>query len=137
MRGQDEQQLGVFSYVNSEQRIPHDHPLRQLRVMADEALRELKESQCGTRGTPRNRVAERGENPEVSRSCNFRHPKQLWCAGAVAYATQRARQARAATETYTHCAGIVRVLLRFPIVPKSRNSDLRESPLVTTERCRI
>src|SRR5438445_6390889 len=42
MRGHDEQQLGVFSYVNSEQRIPHDHPLRQLRAMADEALRELK-----------------------------------------------------------------------------------------------
>jgi transposase len=42
MRGQDEQQLGVFSYVSPEQRIPHDHPLRQLRVMADEALHELK-----------------------------------------------------------------------------------------------
>jgi len=42
MRGQDDQQLGVFSYVSPEQRIPHDHPLRQLRVMADEALRELK-----------------------------------------------------------------------------------------------
>src|SRR5207302_7568999 len=42
MRGQDEQQLGVFSYVSPEQRIPHDHPFRQLRVMADEALRELK-----------------------------------------------------------------------------------------------
>ena len=42
MRGQDEQQLGVFSYVSPEQRIPHDHPLRQLRAMADEALRELE-----------------------------------------------------------------------------------------------
>ncbi len=42
MRGQDEQQLGVFSYVSPEQRIPHDHPLRQLRVMTDEALHELK-----------------------------------------------------------------------------------------------
>ena len=42
MRGQDEQQLGVFSYVSPEQRIPHDHPLRQLLAMADEALRELK-----------------------------------------------------------------------------------------------
>src|SRR5271170_3585840 len=42
MRGQDDQQLGVFSYVSPEQRIPHDHPLRQLRVMAGEALRELK-----------------------------------------------------------------------------------------------
>lgn len=34
--------MGVFSYVNPEQRIPNDHPLRQLRVMADEALRQLK-----------------------------------------------------------------------------------------------
>ncbi len=42
MRGQDEQQLGVFSYVNPEQRIPLDHPLRQIRVMTDEALRELR-----------------------------------------------------------------------------------------------
>jgi transposase len=42
MRGQDEQQLGVFSYVSPQQPVPHDHPLRQLRAMADEALRELK-----------------------------------------------------------------------------------------------
>src|SRR2546430_17117869 len=42
MRGDDEQQLGVFSYVSPEQRIPQDHPLRPVRAMADEALRELK-----------------------------------------------------------------------------------------------
>ena len=42
MRGQDEQQLGVFSYVSAEQRIPHGHPLRQLRVTANAALRDLK-----------------------------------------------------------------------------------------------
>jgi transposase len=36
------QQLGVFSYVSPEQPIPHDHPLRQLRIMADDALRQLK-----------------------------------------------------------------------------------------------
>src|SRR6266542_5893130 len=42
MRGKDEQQLDVFSYVSPEQRIPQDHPLRQLRVMADDALRDLK-----------------------------------------------------------------------------------------------
>jgi transposase len=41
MRGDDEQQMGVFSYVSPEQRIPQDHPLRPLRAMADEALREL------------------------------------------------------------------------------------------------
>jgi len=33
MRGQDEQQLDVFSYVSPEQRVPQDHPLRPLRVM--------------------------------------------------------------------------------------------------------
>jgi transposase len=42
MRGDDEQQLDVFSYVSHEQRIPQDHPLRRVRVMADEALRDLK-----------------------------------------------------------------------------------------------
>src|SRR5450756_207278 len=42
MRGQDEQQLDVFSYVSPEQRVPPDHPLRSLRDMTDEALRELQ-----------------------------------------------------------------------------------------------
>jgi len=42
MRGKDEQQLGVFSYLSPEQRVPQDHPLRALRVMTDEALRELQ-----------------------------------------------------------------------------------------------
>lgn len=38
MRGGDEQQLGVFSYVSAEQRIAKDHPLRGIRRMVDEAL---------------------------------------------------------------------------------------------------
>jgi len=42
MRGKDEQQLDVFSYISPERRIPQDHPLRPLRAMADEALRELQ-----------------------------------------------------------------------------------------------
>ena len=42
MRGDDEQQLDVFSYVSPEQRIPQNHPLRPLRVMADDALHELQ-----------------------------------------------------------------------------------------------
>ena len=42
MRGDDEQQLGVFSYISPEQRVPMNHPLRPLRAMADEALRELR-----------------------------------------------------------------------------------------------
>jgi transposase len=38
MRGDDQQQLGVFSYVSAEDRIAADHPLRAIRRMVDEAL---------------------------------------------------------------------------------------------------
>jgi len=42
MRGNDEQQLDVFSYISPEQRVPQDHPLRPLRFMTDEAFREMQ-----------------------------------------------------------------------------------------------
>jgi transposase len=41
MRGNDEQQSAVFSYVNAEQRIAADHPLRRIRALTDAALKEL------------------------------------------------------------------------------------------------
>jgi transposase len=41
MRGDDQQQEAVFSYIGLEQRVPKDHPLRAIRQMADVALREL------------------------------------------------------------------------------------------------
>ena len=41
MRGNDQQQNHVFSYVSPEQRVPRDHPLRAIRRMVDAALREL------------------------------------------------------------------------------------------------
>jgi len=41
MRGDDQQQLGVFSYVSAEERIAKDHPLRAIRRMTDEALAAL------------------------------------------------------------------------------------------------
>jgi hypothetical protein len=34
MRGDDEQQLDVFSYVSPEQRIPQEHPLRMFTFTA-------------------------------------------------------------------------------------------------------
>lgn len=40
MRGMDYQQSGRFSYISVEQRVPKDHPLRAIRVMADAALKE-------------------------------------------------------------------------------------------------
>jgi hypothetical protein len=36
MRGKDERQLVVFSYLNPEQRVPQNHPLRPLRSMNDQ-----------------------------------------------------------------------------------------------------
>src|SRR6202051_1771304 len=42
MRGKDEQQLDVFSYISSEQRVPQDPPLRPFHVMPDEALQQLQ-----------------------------------------------------------------------------------------------
>src|SRR3989442_4927719 len=42
MCGKDEQQLDVFSYISPEQRVPQDHPLRALRGMTDEALKDLR-----------------------------------------------------------------------------------------------
>src|SRR5467141_2307059 len=42
MGGDDEQQLGVFSYISPEQRVPQEHPLRLIRTMVHAALRELR-----------------------------------------------------------------------------------------------
>lgn len=41
MRGADQQQSSMFSYISAEQRVPKEHPLRALRAMADAALTEL------------------------------------------------------------------------------------------------
>jgi transposase len=41
MRGNDQQQGHVFSYLSPEQRVRQDHPLRPIRAMVDHALREL------------------------------------------------------------------------------------------------
>jgi len=40
MRGDDNQQEGIFSYISPEKRVPADHPLRPIRAMLDEILKE-------------------------------------------------------------------------------------------------
>ena len=41
MRGEDQQQQAMFSYISPETRVPKDHPLCPLRVMVDKALDDL------------------------------------------------------------------------------------------------
>ena len=41
MRGEDEKQRGLYSYVTLEQRVPAEHPLRKIRPMFDRALASL------------------------------------------------------------------------------------------------
>src|SRR5256712_13278397 len=41
MRGHDEHQEGLFSYLSPEMRVPLDHPLRRVREMTDRALLAL------------------------------------------------------------------------------------------------
>ena len=41
MRGDDQQQSGMFSYVSLEERVPQDHPLRAVRKCVDEILRAM------------------------------------------------------------------------------------------------
>ena len=41
MRGPDEQTAGMFSYLSPEARVRADHPLRAIRLMTDQVLREL------------------------------------------------------------------------------------------------
>ena len=41
MRGTDQQQSHVFSYISPQQRVRSDHPLRPIRTMVDEILKQL------------------------------------------------------------------------------------------------
>src|SRR5438445_2070394 len=42
MRGNGQQQLDVFTYIRPEKRVPQDHPVRSMRVLADEAVQQLQ-----------------------------------------------------------------------------------------------
>ena len=51
MRGTDLQQQTTFSYVSLEHRVPKDHPLRAIRAMVNQALREMSEDFDGMYST--------------------------------------------------------------------------------------
>jgi len=41
MRGSDDKQDAVFSYVSADKRVPMDHPLRKIRALVDQVLKEM------------------------------------------------------------------------------------------------
>jgi transposase len=41
MRGHDREPDAMFSYVSADQRVPRDHPLRAIRPLVDEVLRDM------------------------------------------------------------------------------------------------
>jgi hypothetical protein len=57
MRGDDRQPDAMFSDVSAEQRVPQHHPLRAVRALIDDVLRDMSrefdglyalQDQCGT-----------------------------------------------------------------------------------------
>ena len=44
MRGDDNQQERIFSYISPEKRVPTDHPLRPIRKLVDEILKDRANS---------------------------------------------------------------------------------------------
>jgi transposase len=58
MRGPDYNQSALYSYFSADDRVPADHPLRRIRTLSDEALRELNRcfaklySKLGRRSVP-------------------------------------------------------------------------------------
>ncbi len=58
MRGDDQQQDGMFSYISPDKRVPQDHPLRRIRVIVDRVLEQL---------SPRfNRLYARAGRPSIA-----------------------------------------------------------------------
>jgi transposase len=47
MRGADQKQEAMFSYISPDQRVPREHPLRPIREMVDGALKEMSPRLAG------------------------------------------------------------------------------------------
>jgi transposase len=58
VRGSDSQEIAMLSYLSPERRVPADHPLWQIQVMVEEALKGLSRefsrihSDCGRLSEP-------------------------------------------------------------------------------------
>ena len=62
MRGSDRQQADMYSYLSPEERVRTNHPLRAIRTMADEALKNMS-ARFDTM------YARRGGHPSRQKNC--------------------------------------------------------------------
>src|SRR5260370_22881537 len=46
-RGEDQQQGAMYSYISPEQRVPQEHPLREIREIVDAVLKEMSPEFAG------------------------------------------------------------------------------------------
>ena len=46
MRGTDEQQEWMFSYISAEKRVPKDHPLRTIGTLINVIVSQMQGSRC-------------------------------------------------------------------------------------------
>ena len=93
MRGDDPRQGNVFSYISIEQRVPKDHPLRSLRELVDEVLKEM---------SPRfSRIYSSSGRPSIA-------PEKLLRALLlqVLYSVRCARRDTAAWDAWDGCFGL-------------------------------
>src|ERR1017187_2384692 len=104
MRGDDNQQEGMFSYISPEKRVPADHPLRPIRKMVDEILKEMSPqfaklySEVGRPSIAPERLFRSlllqifYTHHAIARNGSPRSPKQACVAGR-----------RSTTSSWTHC----------------------------------
>ena len=67
MRGDDRGPETMFSYVSAEQRVPKEHPLRAIRALVDDVLRDMSREFDGLYATVGGRRVRR--NACCARSC--------------------------------------------------------------------
>src|SRR5258705_11696625 len=68
MRGDDDQQEGMFSYISPEKRVPADHPLRPIRKMVDEILKEMSPKFAKLYSDPEARLFKKSKGSEAKLS---------------------------------------------------------------------
>ncbi len=78
MRGTDNEQSSMFSYISAERRVPKDHPLRAIRVMVDRALKDLDKRAAAARADAAG-VVHRAQRTAADGTTRLQFPVPVVC----------------------------------------------------------